>query len=425
MKKTVFEGEEKLRAGAGQIYPPMVRKVADNVYAFLYFGVANATLVVGENECILIDCFETDAYAEMAKKEIEKITDKPVTAIFYTHTHGDHNGGAQAFEATVKNIYQHTSFSAVLARQDQIGKVFTFRLLHQMGAALTPEESISMGLGPITPPNGKVASLPPTDMVDADIFEVTIGGVEFRCIAAAGETDDTMFVYLPQQNIVCCGDDYYASWPNLAALRGSQYRDIDQWVQSLGKLRDLKADILIPGHGEVLGDAETVFTTISNYHDAIDYVLTETLKGMNEGLTPDQMVEQIRLPEQWAKLPYLQPYYGCVEWAIRGIFAGYLGFFDGNPTHIGTMAAKEKADRMLELIGGADKVCASIQTAMEKETVDDMQWVMEMCDVLLNAGLYVTEAKAWKAEACIFLGRSQVSANGRHYYLMCAKDLQA
>lgn len=53
-----------------------------------------------------------------------------------------------------------------------------------------------------------------------------------------------------------------------------------------------------------------------------------------------------------------------------------------------------------------------------------MQWACELCDVLIQAGEKELQAKQLKAEACVFLGRMQTSANGRHYYLSCAKSIQ-
>ena len=67
----------------------------------------------------------------------------------------------------------------------------------------------------------------PTRFFTEERLELTIDGVELVLAAAPGETDDQLFVWLPQWQILCCGDNYYASWPNLYAIRGGQYRDVD------------------------------------------------------------------------------------------------------------------------------------------------------------------------------------------------------
>lgn len=68
MKNMNFPGEEKLRINTAQVKPTMVTKLAENVFAFQYFGASNALLVVGDDACILVDAFESDGYALEAKK---------------------------------------------------------------------------------------------------------------------------------------------------------------------------------------------------------------------------------------------------------------------------------------------------------------------------------------------------------------------
>lgn len=417
---TKFIGEEKLRQNTAQIKLPKINQLSDRVYVFQYFGASNATLIIGDDGCILVDAFESDGYAKDAKKEIENITHKPVTTIVYTHTHTDHTGGAAVFAETVREIIAHDSSVSVIRRQEQIGHAAQKRAFRQFGLGLTLEESVSMGLNPAIPPNGTPMPLPATNYISGDIAALTIEGITLNFIAAPGETDDQQAIWLPEQKILCSGDNYYASWPNLCALRGSTYRDVDQWVTSLGKYLEYPAEYLVPGHGEILVGSEQITEVISNYRDAIDWILDQTLHGIDQGKTPDELALDIQLPEKWATLPYLQEYYGTVAWSIRGIFDGYMGWFDGNPTHIGVIPIKERAEKYISMMGGKDAVSEAIKEAVSCE---DMQWALELCDLLLEADVCKPEAKKWKAIACTYLGRMQTSANGRHYYLSCAKEL--
>ena len=236
-----------------------------------------------------------------------------------------------------------------------------------------------------------------------------------------GGTDDQIFVWFPQHRVLCCGDNYYESWPNLYAIRGGQYRDISGWIDSLDKMREYRADYLLPGHTRaVIGSAE-VETTLKNYRDALEYVLTETLHGMNEGRTPDELADSVRLPEHLASLPYLQEYYGTVEWSVRSIYTGYLGWFDGNPTKLGHMNTKERAEKTVAMMGGAGQVLAEGKAALER---GEAQWAAELCDLLLDCGQEMEAASGLKADALTELGRRQTSANARHYYLACARQLR-
>lgn len=417
-----FTGEKKLRENMGMPHSREVVKISDHVYFFNYFGTSNATLLVGESSCILVDAFETDYYAEEAKKEIVKITDKPVKTIIFTHQHADHTGGAGAFSDTVERIIAHTSSALTYGKTNMLGNVIKERLFNQFGYKLSLEEALSSGLGPMMPPKGQAKPLQITEWNAEERKKLEIDGLKIVLISAEGETDDQQFIWLPEEKIACCGDDYYASWPNLYAIRGTQYRDVSIWVDSLDKLLDLHAVCVLPGHGEALIGSEKVKETIKPYRDGINYVLEETLKGMNQGLSPDELVNAIKLPPELENLPQLQEYYGTIEWSIRGIYSGYFGWFDGNPTHLGSMDVKEKAEKMLRLMGGVENVLQEIEMSIAKE---EMQWATELCDILLDAQVKVEQAREYKSQCLEWLGRMQTSANGRHYYLSVAKELQA
>ena len=377
-----FIGEKNLIKYIGTRKKAQIEKIIDNVYALQYFGSSNAILIIGDNGCILVDAFETDGYAKEARDAIEKITDKPVTTIIYTHTHADHIGGAKIFEDTVQTVIGHKSNNMVVGQQEKIANDSQRRAVRQFGALLSPEEALSLGISPLFPPKGTVNPLPITMWTEDDVTDLTIEGIKIQLIAAPGETDDEEAVWLPEQRVLCGGDNYYASWPNLSALRGSTYRDVNQWVQSLKKYLNYPVEYYIPGHGDLLVGNSEFRDIIGTYSEAIEWVLEKTLEGINVGKTPDELVETIDLPEKWKKIPYLQEYYGTIAWSIRGIYAGYVGWFDGNPTHIGSMPLKKRAEKIIDLLGSAQLISKEIKKALSE---GEMQWVLELCDILLDA----------------------------------------
>ena len=377
-----FIGEKNLIKYIGTRKKAQIEKIIDNVYALQYFGSSNAILIIGDNGCILVDAFETDGYAKEARDAIEKITDKPVTTIIYTHTHADHIGGAKIFEDTVQTVIGHKSNNMVVGQQEKIANDSQRRAVRQFGALLSPEEALSLGISPLFPPKGTVNPLPITMWTEDDVTDLTIEGIKIQLIAAPGETDDEEAVWLPEQRVLCGGDNYYASWPNLSALRGSTYRDVNQWVQSLKKYLNYPVEYYSPGHGDLLVGNSEFREIIGTYSEAIEWVLEKTLEGINVGKTPDELVETIDLPEKWKKIPYLQEYYGTIAWSIRGIYAGYVGWFDGNPTHIGSMPLKKRAEKIIDLLGSAQLISKEIKKALSE---GEMQWVLELCDILLDA----------------------------------------
>lgn len=418
----IYEGEEKLKRQAETGFPKGITKICERVYFALGYGGSTCTLVEGDASCLLIDTLNGAAPAKEALEEFKKLTDKPIRTIIYTHYfHFDHTSGAGVFAGPDTRIIGRRPTYPQYGKTGLIRDICGVRGAKQFGVGLTPEEAICVGIGPRNEINGEKASLACTELFEEEMVELELDGIRAVLVAAPGETDDQIFVWLPQYRVLCCGDNYYESWPNLYAIRGGQYRDINGWIESLDKMRTYQAEYLLPGHTKAVIGKERVETTLKNYRDALDYVLTETLLGMNEGLTPDELVERVRLPKELAELPYLTEYYGTVEWSVRSIYTGYLGWFDGNPTKLGHMAVKERAEKTVAMMGGQDRVLQEAGAALKR---GEAQWSAELCDLLLDCGKLEGEAKALKADALTELGRRQTSANARHYYLASAGKLR-
>lgn len=416
-----FLGEEKLKKQAEIGFPKGVTKITDGVYFALGYGGSTCTLVEGENECILVDTLNAAVPAEEALAEFRKYTDKPIKHIIYTHYfHFDHTSGAGVFATEGCPIIGYKTPYPQYGGTDLLKNAYMMRGGKQFGLALNAEESICIGIGPRNDNNREKKPLKPNQFFTEKQVTMNLGGVEVVLTAAPGETDDQLFVWFPKQKVLCCGDNYYESWPNLYAIRGGQYRDVYSWVQALENMLKLDAEYLLPGHTRAVVGKDVVKETLTNYHDAIEYVLVETLKGMEQGMTTDQLAETVVLPEKWAKLPYLQEYYGTVAWTVRSIYGGYLGWFDGNPTNLGAMKIKDKAEHTIRMMGGADAVLAEIRRGLAEE---DEQWAVELCDVLINAGQLKEDAVTCKAAGLLTLGRMQTSANARHYYIATANQL--
>lgn len=417
------DGAQQLKAYAERTFAKEIVQVADQIYYFTGYGHSNVTLLIGEHSCILIDTLDSDLRAQNLKETIAAITTKPIKTLIYTHGHPDHRGGAGAFADTVEEVIAFAPKRPVLKYTEKINNCLMKRGNRQFGSCLNEEELITQGLGPregMFCQEGKYAFLPPTTIYTEDSIERNIDGISLKLVSAVGETDDQIFIWLPEANVLCCGDNYYACWPNLSAIRGSQYRDVSAWVDSLDLIRSYHAETLLPGHGKAIQGQEQVEEVLKNYRDAIETILLQTLEGMNQGKTADELAASVELPENLQNLPYLAEHYGTVAWSVRGIFDGYMGWFDGNPTNLNPLSPKEQADNMLHLIGGTEKVLAEIQQAI---AVQKYQWGMQLCDLLLNSAQQVTQARQYKAQCLTALADLETSSNGRHYYLVCAKEL--
>jgi alkyl sulfatase BDS1-like metallo-beta-lactamase superfamily hydrolase len=141
---------------------------------------------------------------------------------------------------------------------------------------------------------------------------------------------------------------------------------------------------------------------------------------MKQGERPDELVQHVKLPPDLAANPYLQEFYGGVEWTVRGIYADRVGWFDGNATNLVPLAEKDRASRLVKLIGGTDQVLSRGREAL---AAGDFTWAAELADYVLANDPKAVPAKRIKAQALIELGERQINAIARNYYLISAMFL--
>ena len=196
--------------------------------------------------------------------------------------------------------------------------------------------------------------------------------------AAPGETEDQSFIWFDAHRVLFCGDNYYGCWPNLYAIRGGQYRDVAGWIDSLDRMRQYPAEALLPGHTHPIIGRDAVADVLANFRNALDYVLTETLACMDRGMGIEETVDTVKLPDQYGQLPYLGEFYGTVAWSVRGIYTGYLGWFDGNPTNLNPLPPRQRAGKSIELMGGSASVAAAVPTRFTPATLNG-RWSWPIC----------------------------------------------
>jgi alkyl sulfatase BDS1-like metallo-beta-lactamase superfamily hydrolase len=419
-----FAGREKLRAHTNEFRREII-KVADGVYVAVGYSLGNAILVQGDGGSIIVDTLTNVADAREVRAEFAKISATPVRAIIYTHFHADHVGGAIAMAGDDKpDIYGH---QLLAERAPDVGRAARDGG-NQFGSGLPDALFINAGIGPSvgrrtsTGAVGAVQNgyLPPTHTFSQASLSITVAGVRMQLLHTPGETSDAISVWLPDKRVLMPGDNFYRAFPNLYAIRGVRLRPVDQWVTSLGTMIDLKPDYLVPSHTRPISGAAAVSAALTAYRDGIRSVLDQTLAGMRKGERPDELVQHVKLPAPLADNPYLQEFYGTVAWAVRAIYTDYLGWFDGNATHLFPLPERERAQKIIALAGGPAGIIARAKEAL---TGGEFQWAAELADCVLAVDTASPDAKRIKAEALTELGERQTSANARNYYLSAAQFL--
>ena len=397
-----------------------VVRVTDRVHVAVGFALGNVILVEGDDGIIIIDTTEGLNAAREVKAEFDRITTKPVRAIIYTHSHPDHIRGASAFAGDAQpDVYAHESFLAE-NRPTPVGRGAR-EGGNQFGGALPAELRPNAGIGPRLILGGGNGFIEPTVTFPGERYEFEAAGIRVELVHAPGETDDQIYVWMPDLRILFPGDNFYRAFPNLYAIRGVPLRRVDDWVESLAKMIEENPEHLVPSHTRpIIGNAN-VRIALQAYHDGVKSVLDQTLAGMNQGLRPDELVRTVRLPEDLAQNPFLREFYGTVEWAVRAIYTFHLGWFDGNATSLFPLSNADRATRVLELAGGTGPLLAEGREALDQE---DYQWAAELADYVLLVQPDDRDALLLKADALELLGEQQISANARNWYLTSVRWLR-
>ncbi len=408
-----------------------VYKVTERVYSAVGWNVSNIVMIVGDNGLIMVDAGLSPKTSREVLAEFRKITDKPIVAVIYSHFHHDHIDGikglvsAEQVRAGETQIYAHASLMQHLVDESAVlGPILGVRTGYTFGFFLEGEdvEYMNGGIGPL-PTGGKPGSfIAPTRLVE-DVLKVTIAGVDLEIIHVPSEAPDELAVYLPDSRVLIDTEVIQGpTFPNVYTLRGTKFRQPMVWVRSIDRLRKLKAAYLVPTHGRpVAGDAK-VDEVLRMTRDGIQYVHDQTIRYMNKGFTPDELAQKVKLPPHLSDYaPYLRQYYGTVKQAVRQIYAGYLGWYEGDPVALDPLPAKLKAGRLVDLMGGGKRVTEAALAAYQER---DYQWAAELASYLIRVDDDNMEARTIKAAAFRQLGYASMNINWRNWYLTSAMELE-
>lgn len=245
-----------------------IEKVKDNLYVITGSGVANRDAFSGGNTAVfitergvvLVDT-KLPNWGQVILDRIKTVTDKPITTIINTHTHGDHTGSNEFFGTTVE-IIAHENTRANMAKMDAF-QADKSKFLPKK----TYKDKLSIGTG--------------KDQIDLYYFGV-------------GHTNGDTFVVFPSTRTMHTGDMF--AWKALPYIDTSNGGSVIAHAQTLAKavatVRNV--DTVITGHTPVL-----TWNELKEYADFNRDFVAWARSQLKAGKTVDQAAAEYRVPDTY------------------------------------------------------------------------------------------------------------------------------
>lgn len=415
-------------------YNSQLHKVTDRVYCAVGNGLANSTMIVGDTGIIVVDTNESMEAAQFDFDMFRTVTDKPVVAVIYSHDHYVNGTELYVGKGNPDNIpvIAHEKLISVMnSTLSETSDTYVPRALMMFGSLLPIEGEDATVMGGIGAyyknPNvqsstaGFVAPTTLVPSVDKEAMTaMSIDGVDFEFYPMESDSPANINIHLPGEQ-VAISNTVWPTFFNMYTLRGAVYRDPTVLYQSVDTMLSWKPVAHVGAHGVPIMGAEAVQEELSLYRDCIQFVYDQTVRFMNKGMDPDEIVEAVKIPAFMLEGMCTKPLYGEVEHYIRGVYRGVVGWFGSDALDLHPVGKKFESQKIVEAMGGTNQVIEAAETALED---DQFAWAATLATYVLRIDPENTSAKAAKAQAFRKMAQVTFATNTRHYYMTNALALE-
>lgn len=409
-------------------------KVADNVWQVRGFDVSNMSVIKGDTGWILIDPLTTKEAAAAAMELVnQQLGARPVSAVIYSHSHGDHYGGARGVidDAAAKSgkvaVIAPEHFVEEAASENVLaGPAMGRRANYQFGAGLKPGPQGQMGSGiGKAVSGGAITLVTPNDLIRKTDETRVIDGVtlEFQMVPET-EAPAEMNVYVPAAKTFLAAEIATCSLHNILTPRGAKVRDALAWSNYLNEAVNLyanRSDAIMSSHCWPRFGQGEVKSWLEGHRDNYRYLHDQTVRLMNQGLTQTEIAEAIKAPPAISDQWFNKGYYGTYSHNSKAVYQRYLGWYDAIPANLNPHPPVERAKRLVADMGGSKKVILAAQRAMK---AGDYRWSSDLLNQLVFAEPANKAARALLADSYEQQGYQAESAIWRNQFLSAANDLR-
>lgn len=378
--------------GGKELLTPVYADPAERLADFIYRsgGTSAAHCVLTDHGRIIVNTgmgFEAPHH----RRVFAAVRPGPTSHIITTQAHVDHVGGVALFREP-GTVYIAQANNPACQLDD---KRIAMLRARTAGTWFDVRGEAPRRIAAENPGVPMTQDVPVPDLMFDTRLSLRVDGLAIELIAAAGETIDSTIVWFPEQRIAMISNllgPLFPHFPNINTLRGDRYRHPEPYLASVRRLRELQPELLITGRGAPVQGAELIDACLARLHGAMDYVHTETLRGMNAGIDVWTLMRDVQLPSHLR----VGQGYGKVSWAVRTIWEIYMGWFKlGSTTEL---YPDQRVEAMAELVDalGADAAADRARSVLER---GDAVLAIHLAEGVLAVSSDHAEARAVMVEA--------------------------
>ncbi len=429
------------------IHPSMLRiarlnnnyglyEVIPGIYQVRGVDLSDITFVRGKTGWIVFDPLVTAEAVRAATKLFqEKIGEgRPITAVIYSHTHGDHWGGVRGLDlkdedvasGKVQIIAPVDFMDFTVAENVYAGNAMNRRLFYQYGLLLpvAPHGFVTQGLGHKISA-GTAGLIAPTRVVAEAIEEFEVDGVRMIFQNTPNtEAPREMNTYFPDMKALWMAENVTATLHNIYTLRGAQVRDPLRWSKYINESLHrfgTEADVMFASHHWPRWGNERIQEVLRDQRDLYAHMNNQVLHLANQGVTINQVHNVYQLPQALQQKWHCRGYHGSPEHNARGVIQRYLGFWDCNPATLIPLSPEASAPVYVEMMGGAEKI---ITRGKALHDSGDYLMASEILNKLVLAEPDNKPARELLADVFEQLGYQQENPGLRNSFLSGAYELR-
>jgi alkyl sulfatase BDS1-like metallo-beta-lactamase superfamily hydrolase len=302
------------------------------------------------------------------------------------------------------------------------------RAAYQFGTGMTPGATGQMGSGIGTAVSGGTLSLiAPNATIAATGETRVVDGValEFQ-IVSGSEAPAEFNVFIAPEKTFLAAEIATCTLHNILTPRGAKVRDARAWAHYLDEAATRygpQSDAVISSHCWPIFGREAGTAWLTAQRDNYRWLHDQTLRRMNRGETMHEIAEALEKSppringEEWST----RGYYGTISHNAKAIYQFYLGWYDAVPANLHPHPPVERANRLVEALGGAQRTFELAEAAFKR---GDYRWSSDLLQNLVFAEPQNAAAKSLLAQSYEQQGYQAESAIWRNQFLAAANDLR-